>query len=218
MSDDGVLYCHQRGQDPLPPTVIAVLQFLTLLYEEGKGYSSLNMSRCAISTLSLEKDTVGSHHLISKFLRGILNRRPALPKNTVTWDAFWTSWKHGHQLDVRLSDNWHWKLRCSYCCCQVTWLLDPNNITLSKNEVRWRIGDLIKTSNLKNHMDKLVFAAYCPDWRLCVVTYVKAYFNRTDLLQRKESGFLISFKKSHTTKYQGIQSGAGSKLLLSSLE
>ena len=98
------------------------------------------------------------------------------------------------------------------------WLLDTRNTTLSKNEVRWRIGDLIKTSNPKTYVDELVFAAYRPDRRLCVVTYVKAYFNRTDLLQRKESGFLISFKKSHTKKYQGIQSDAGSKLLLSSLE
>ena len=32
-----VLNCRQRGQNPLQPTVVAVLQFLTLLYEEGKG-------------------------------------------------------------------------------------------------------------------------------------------------------------------------------------
>ena len=81
------LYCHQRGQNPLQPSVIAVLQFLTLPYEEGKGYSSLSIERFAISTLSLGRDTVGSHHLIGKFLRGVFNRRPALPRNNVTCDA-----------------------------------------------------------------------------------------------------------------------------------
>ena len=80
---------------------------------------------------------------------------------------------------------------------QTIWLLDTRNITLSKNEIKWRIGDLITTSNPKNHVDELVFAAYPPDWRLCVVTYVKAYLNRTALLQRKETGFLISFNKPH---------------------
>ena len=82
-------------------------------------------------------------------------------------------------------------------------LLDTNNIALSKNEVRWRIGDLIKTSNPKNHMDKLAFSAYPPDRRLCVITYVKAYLNRTALLRRKETGFLISFEKSHNKVSRG---------------
>ena len=83
-----VLYCRQKGQNPLQPTVIAVLQFNTLLYEEGKGYSSLKIARCAISTLSLGEDTLGSHHLIGKYLRGVFNRRPALPRDNVTWDAY----------------------------------------------------------------------------------------------------------------------------------
>ena len=46
-------------------------------------------------------------------------------------------------------------------------------------------------------MDELVFAAYPPDRRLCVVTYVRTYLNRTGLLRRKETGFRISFKKPH---------------------
>ena len=200
MSDDGVLYCHQRGQDPLPPTVIAVLQFLTLLYEEGKGYSSLNIARCAISTLSLGKDTVGSHHLISKFLRGVFNRCPAPPRNNVTRDAdvvlnFLRTWAPAKRLSLR-----QLTLKVTVFLLLVSgqrgrtiWLLDTRNTTLSKNEVRWRIGDLIKTSNPKNHMDKLVFSAYPPDRRLRVITHVKAFFNRTDLLRRKETGFLISF-------------------------
>ena len=56
-----ILHCRQRGQDPLQPPVKAVLQFLTLPHEEGKGYSSLYTARCAISTLSFGKDTVGVH-------------------------------------------------------------------------------------------------------------------------------------------------------------
>ena len=54
-------------------------------------------------------------------------------------------------------------------------LLDTRDIRLSKNEVMWIIGDLIKPLNAENHVDELVFAAYPPDRRLCVVTYVKAH-------------------------------------------
>ena len=100
------LYCRHRGQDPFQPTVIAGLRFLTLLYEEGKGCSSSNIARCAIFTLSLGKDTVGSHHLISKYLRGVFNRRPALSRNSVAWDAdvvlnFQKIWAAAKRLSLR---------------------------------------------------------------------------------------------------------------------
>ena len=101
-----VLNCRQRGQNPLQPTVVAVLQFLTLLYEKGKGYKSLSMARFAISTLSLGRDIVGSHHLIGKFFKGVFNRRPALPRNNVTWDAdvvlnFPKTWAPAKRLCLR---------------------------------------------------------------------------------------------------------------------
>ena len=87
---------------------------------------------------------------------------------------------------------------------QTIWLLDTRNITLIKNEVKWRIGDLIKTPNPQNHVDELVCAAFPPDRTLYVVTYVKAYLERTALLRRKESGFLVSFKKPHNKVSRNI--------------
>ena len=166
-----VLYCQQRGQVPLQPTVIAVLQFLTLLFEEGKGYSSLKIARCAISTLSLGEDTLGSHHLIGKYLRGVFNRRPALPRNNVTWDAdmvlnFLKTWAPAKRLSHRQLTL---KVRVLLLLLSgqlghTIWLLDTRNIMLSENEVRWRIGDLIKTSNSKNYVDELVLFCSLPSW------------------------------------------------------
>ena len=124
------------------------------------------MARFAISTLSLGRDIVGSHHLIGKFFKGVFNRRPALPRNNVTWDAdvvlnFPKTWAPAKRLCLR-----QLTLKVTVLLLllsgqrgQTIWLLDTCNITISKNEVRWRIGDLIKTSNSKNQVDELVFAA-----------------------------------------------------------
>ena len=156
------------------------------------------------------------NHLISKILRSVFNRRPALPRNNVTWDAdvvlnFLKTWAPAKRLSLR-----QLTLKVTVLLLllsgqrgQTIWLLDTSNITPSKNEVRWRIGDLIKTSNPKNHVDELVFAAYPPDQRLCVVMYVKAYLNRTALLRKKETGFLISFKKATQQSIKGYKQALG---------
>ena len=116
------------------------------------------------------------HRLISKYLRSVFNRRPALPGNNVTWDAdvvlnFLKTWAPAKRLSLR-----QLTLKVTVLLLllsgqrgQTIWLLDTRNITLSKNEVRWRIGDLIKASNQKNHADELVFAAYPLGKSLCVV-------------------------------------------------
>ena len=169
----------------------------------------MNIARCAISTLSFGKFTVGSHHLINTFLRGVFNRRPALPRNNVTWDAymvlnFMKTWALAKRLSLRqlTLKVMVLVLLLSGQRGQTIWLLDTRNITLSKNEVRRRIDDLIKTSNPKNHVEELVFAAYRSYRRLCVVTNVKAYLNRPALLRGKETGFLISFKKPRKKKLE----------------
>ena len=66
----------------------------------------MSIVRCAISTLSFGKDTVGSHHLISKFFKGVFNRRPTLPRDNVTWDAdvvlnFLKTWAPAKRLSCR---------------------------------------------------------------------------------------------------------------------
>ena len=83
-----IKHCDEKTKDPFRPTADELIVFLTSLYNQGKGYSCINLARCAVATLSLgSKISVGMHPLVRKFVRGVLNRRPAFPRNTVTWDA-----------------------------------------------------------------------------------------------------------------------------------
>ena len=71
----------------MEPDTRNVITFLTTLVKEGLSYSSINTARSAVSSFSLHrKIPVGSHPIISRFMKGVFNKRPALPK-TVTWDT-----------------------------------------------------------------------------------------------------------------------------------
>ena len=51
-----LLFCSQRKVDPFKATEIEVLNFLTHLYKSGLDYSTLNTTRCMVSSvLSLDK-------------------------------------------------------------------------------------------------------------------------------------------------------------------
>ncbi|KAK3727522.1 hypothetical protein QZH41_009982 [Actinostola sp. cb2023] len=60
----------------------AVLDFLQGLYDSGLGYSCINTARSALSTLIVLDNnvTIGTHPLVQRFVRGVFQARPALPK------------------------------------------------------------------------------------------------------------------------------------------
>lgn len=66
--------------------VDSVLTYLTELYNAGLGYSCINTARSALSSfLQLENCvSVGSHPLVRRFMKGVFNLRPSLPRYNVT--------------------------------------------------------------------------------------------------------------------------------------
>ena len=66
-----------------------MLDFLTELCNTGLLYSAINTARSAISTIPVSTGAVslGSHPLVVRFLRGVYNSRPSLPRYTEIWDV-----------------------------------------------------------------------------------------------------------------------------------
>jgi hypothetical protein len=62
---------------------------LTDLFKSGLSYSSLNTARGALSSLGIkiEDYAIGKHPLVIRFLRGVYNLRPSLPRYSHTWDV-----------------------------------------------------------------------------------------------------------------------------------
>ena len=89
-----IKHCDERSKHPFCPTADELIVFLTSLYNQGKGYSCINLARSAVATLSLgSKISVGMHPFVKKFVRGVFNRRPAFPRNSYV----------GHRYCVRIS-------------------------------------------------------------------------------------------------------------------
>ena len=65
-----------------------VLELLTELFETGLGYSGLNTARSALSSfISIGNVPVRQIPIVRRFLKGVFDLRPALPKNNSTWDV-----------------------------------------------------------------------------------------------------------------------------------
>ena len=68
---------------------MSVLDFVTLLYQQGLTYSAINTARSALSShITLENGTcVGQHPLVSRLMKGIFQEKPPRPKYTEIWDV-----------------------------------------------------------------------------------------------------------------------------------
>ena len=82
-------FCNQRQISHIQPSVVYVLDFLTLLYQQGLTYSAINTAQSALSSyITLENGTcVGKHPLVSQLMKGIFQEKPPRPKYTEICDV-----------------------------------------------------------------------------------------------------------------------------------
>ena len=82
-------FCNQRQISHIQPSVVYVLDFLTLLYQQGLTYSAINTAQSTLSSyITLENGTcVGKHPLVPRLMWGIFQEKPSRPKYTEIWDV-----------------------------------------------------------------------------------------------------------------------------------
>ena len=66
-----------------------ILDFLVELHEKELAYTTLNTARSAISAFTIPKNnlTIGSHPVVSRFMKGIYKSSPPTPRYKTTWDV-----------------------------------------------------------------------------------------------------------------------------------
>lgn len=82
-------FCSSKGINPFQPELKHILMFLTGLYENGLQYRSINVARSALSSFlkicgNLD---INAYEELSRFMKGVFQSRPALPRYTETWDV-----------------------------------------------------------------------------------------------------------------------------------
>ncbi|VDI36333.1 Hypothetical predicted protein [Mytilus galloprovincialis] len=199
-------FCCQRKIDIFTPTEVDVVEFLTVLYESGVGYSSINTARSALSSyLTLGKTLpIGQWPLVKRFLRGVYNKRPMFPRYQQTWDVNVVL-----EFLITLSPVKLLSLRC--LTLKLVMLLalvtgqriqrlhcvDLDFMKISKDNVIIEINEVLKTSKPGKHLSPICLPAFVDDTRLCIVTVLNAYIERTSAIRTSQKLFVTFVKPYH---------------------
>ena len=74
----------------IPPDLPLVLDFLTMLHENGLSHSTVNTARSMLSSiLQLNVNSslpIGQLPIVKRFMKGIFEFLSSLPRYTATWD------------------------------------------------------------------------------------------------------------------------------------
>ena len=175
------------------------LDFFVTLYEDSLSYSSINTAKSVISTIHA---SCGSSNTVSRFLKGVFNMRPALPRYTCTFDVkIVLDFLEQIQLkDVQL------KLLSTKLCLlflllsaqrvQTVQAFNIDNIHLEDTKCTLYIKQILKTSKPGRHKSCVQFNCYSNE-NLCVVCHVRKYLELTSDLRGTEKQFFISLNKPH---------------------
>ena len=135
-----------------------------MLFHTGLKYSAINTARSALSAvLQLPLNaTFGTHPLVVRFLRGVFQCRPALPKYVETWDV-----DKVLRCLKTLSPVKHLTLKnltlklvtliaiLSGQRLQTIHLLKLNNMIVGKSSYKFVIDSMLKTTRVGVHNSEL---------------------------------------------------------------
>ncbi len=197
-------FCLKNNISVFQPTINEVLEYLLDGFKSGNySYSTINSHRSALSSIiQLEGKPAGQHPLVVKFVKACFNKRPQLSKVSVTWDVDLVlrylktlspvntipMYLLTHKVVMLL-------LLLSGQRGQSIHVLDIRNLKLNKSVAQFQIGTLLKQSRPGSGIMELKFKAYAPDRRLCVVTALQAYIDRTTDVRGDCTQLLLTYRK-----------------------
>ena len=200
-------FCAKTNRNVFRCSVVDVLEFLNTMNRANLSYSAINSARSALSAFVVLEDgsQVGTHPLISKFLKGIFNTRPPVPRYSSVWDVrlvlnLLRSWSPVATLSLKT---------LSQKLCMLIALLDAPRVQtlkalnlvgleISGSKISFKIANLLKTNRQGRKVGKEVsLAAYPPDRRLCVLTVLRQYIAATKTLRGSEQQLFISYIEPH---------------------
>ena len=167
------LFCDQRGFSYYSPTVNDILCFLHELFKRNLGYSTINTVRSSLSSfLEIEGKPVGQHHLVKRYLKGVFELRPSLPKYQFTWDVGVVV-KFMAEMDTSTLKSLTFKTATLLAilggqrAAEILFAMDTRNIVLSDELCIIQIGDLLKNSSPKFHDGEIKYPAYHENQSTC---------------------------------------------------
>ena len=208
LSKNGCVFVSQGRQIHFSPSLDVFLSFLLKQFRgnnEGVplGYSAMNTLRSAVSSVAdIAGKPTGQYPLVKRFMRAVLQNRPALPRYNYTWDPdvvlnYIKLLGPNRTLTVSqlVRKSTVLLLLLSGRHGQVLHVLDIRNMFLTSSRVSFQIVDLLKTSRPGHNFSQLIFKAYAPDRCLCVITTLHAYLQRMSDIRGDINNLLVTTRK-----------------------
>ena len=182
------------------------MEFLTLLFESGLGYSALNTARSALSTVLnlIDGRKFGEHPLVCRYLKGVYELKPALPRYSEVWKVSTVldhlkTYKFANELTLKELTIKLTMLLCLLTAqrCQTIHQFDLNYIQALDDKYRITVMQKVKQSKPGRHLEPMELLEYVEDRKLCVVTHLRQYLGRTSQLRGQYGQLLLSYVKPH---------------------
>lgn len=178
------------------------MSFLSDLFHSGLSYSYINTARSALSSLiNCDNGQVpfGQLPIVKRFMKGVFEQRPALPRYSSTWNVnvifdYIRKQPSVHLLSLRDLTRRLAFLLCllSGQRCQTISVLSIDNMSIDDSKATFVITEKLKHTRAGTHQKPLKFLAYPTDRNLCAVTHLKAYLDKTSALRKDEKQLFIS--------------------------
>ena len=199
-------FCDQRQINHSDASVENGIDFLALLFQDGLGYSAINTARSALSTVlnTTSHTSFGTHPLVVRFLKGVFELKPSLPRYASIWDVglvldYLKTLAPLTELSLKTLTK---KLTILLCLltgqrCQTLTKLDTKLMQVTQEKYVFTIGEKLKTTKPGKHMEPIELEAYGDDANLCIVAHLRQYLTKTGPLRGNSSKLLISYIKPH---------------------
>lgn len=183
-----------------------MLDFLVSLHEQGLSYATINTARSALSAIILPIDNVniGSHPIVTRFMKGIFKNKPPSPRYQTTWDlnpvlTYLSSQPGPTQASLKSLT-----LKLTMLIALVSaqrgqslHMLDIQFMKEGDTFFEFTLPEHIKQSRPGYKVPSVLLRAYPEDPTLCVFTHLKEYLQKTKLLRGTETKLLLSHVKPH---------------------
>lgn len=195
-------YCNINKIDIFTASIPDVLNFLSLHFNQGVSYGTLNAYRSAIAQIL--GPGIAQDFRIKRFFRGVFQLRPSKPRYVNTWDpgSVLNFLRNSQNKDISLEKLSH-KLSMLMALAsgqrvQTLALIEIKNIVESEKGIEIRVTKKIKTSGRNAYQPLIVLPFMKNDINICVATTLQDYMKRTEGLRTntvKTSNLLLTYKK-----------------------
>ena len=197
------MFCRERGIDPISTSLGQPIEFLTKIFKSRVGYSSVGTVRSAVASVLITDNEIsfGKHSLVQCFMKGIMNLRPALPRQFAVWDTdIVLEYLSNLEYDLPLK---HLPEKLVILLCllsgqrdQTVMALNIKDILLGKGKCTFFIKRQMKTTKPGFHQPPIVFSEYLSNRKICIVTTITHHLKITKDLRNTDQ-LIVSYKKSH---------------------